>query len=245
MASGWSHPHPLVSTAAKHVARLVQVAPCVCSSALFELNQGDGSFPLSADAYACVDKGVCFLAGPAPPCPNEPDVDFQYDLGWACTGTKQGDTCAKGCEEEEGIAHTAVCADGEWNVTTIFECKTIVRNSQACGDDCASCRMRVLVSSVLMTPRVMRGGWELPNKYLFNPHAFAHAEKSVWQLAGPFFGCFSSKTRVVIQESPVPVAIRDVEVGQHLLCFDGGDDMLAPGAARWCELNSFVSLTHA
>jgi hypothetical protein len=73
----------------------------------------------------------------------------------------------------------------------------------------------------------------------------AYLSPGVCVLVGPAGGCFSANTKVVIQESPVPVPIRDVELGQHLLCFDGGDDMLAPGAARWCELNNFVSLTHA
>jgi hypothetical protein len=46
---------------------------------------------------------------------------------------------------------------------------------------------------------------------------------------------------VVIKESEVPVAMRDLQVGQHMQCVDSGDDLTEPSAVRWCEVINFVS----
>jgi hypothetical protein len=54
-------------------------------------------------------------------------------------------------------------------------------------------------------------------------------------------GCFSGETKVVVQGVKEPVQLQDLRVGQHVVCYDGGVDMLAPGAPRWCEVNNFVS----
>jgi hypothetical protein len=54
--------------------------------------------------------------------------------------------------------------------------------------------------------------------------------------------CFSGASKVVVREAAEPVAIRGVRTGQHVLCFEGGADMTTPGAARWCEVGSWVSV---
>jgi len=35
------------------------------------------------------------------------------------------------------------------------------------------------------------------------------------------------------------VAIRDLRVGDHVLCVDGGDDLMTPGSAHWCPVMNF------
>lgn len=106
-----------------------------------------------------------------------------------------------------------------------------------CGDDCARCVP--VLGSTDKQHHMSESAIGASKRILVVPGV--PQPTGVCCVAGTGNGCFSSNTRVVIQESPVPVAIRDVEVGQHLLCFDGGDDMLAPGVARWCEVKNFVS----
>jgi hypothetical protein len=54
--------------------------------------------------------------------------------------------------------------------------------------------------------------------------------------------CFSGDTRVVVQESATPMAMRDVKTGQHILCVDSGVDMTTPGGLKFCEVMNWVSL---
>lgn len=37
------------------------------------------------------------------------------------------------------------------------------------------------------------------------------------------------------------MAIRDVRVGDSVMCFEGGSDLATPGLPRWCTVRSFVS----
>lgn len=54
--------------------------------------------------------------------------------------------------------------------------------------------------------------------------------------------CFAGNSQVVVQGRPeATVAIRDVRVGDHVMCFEGGSDLLTPGAPRWCQVQGFVS----
>lgn len=41
------------------------------------------------------------------------------------------------------------------------------------------------------------------------------------------------------QELAEPVAVRDLQVGQHVLCYEGGLDMSTPGSSAWCEVKNF------
>lgn len=56
-------------------------------------------------------------------------------------------------------------------------------------------------------------------------------------------GCKAGDTRVRIQESPAPVALRDVKTGQHIQCVDASDDMRVPTKLAWCEVHNWVSAT--
>jgi hypothetical protein len=56
-----------------------------------------------------------------------------------------------------------------------------------------------------------------------------------------FTTCFSGDSKVVVQGRRDPVAIRDVRVGESVMCFEGGADLSTPGAPRWCTVRSFVS----
>lgn len=50
---------------------------------------------------------------------------------------------------------------------------------------------------------------------------------------------------MVIKESDTPVAMRDLQVGQHVQCVDSGDDLTTPATVRWCEVVNFVSTNNA
>jgi hypothetical protein len=57
--------------------------------------------------------------------------------------------------------------------------------------------------------------------------------------------CFSAATKVVVRGKEAPMAMRDLCVGQEVLCFNSGPDMHTPGAPAWCEVKNFVSLRPA
>lgn len=59
----------------------------------------------------------------------------------------------------------------------------------------------------------------------------------------PPISCFSGDSKVVTRESSEPVAMRDLRIGEHVLCYEGGPDLMAPQAERWCEVKNFVSDT--
>jgi len=58
--------------------------------------------------------------------------------------------------------------------------------------------------------------------------------------AGLAPSCFSGNSKVVIKEADEPVAIRDLRIGDHVLCVDGGDDLMTPGSGHWCPVMNFV-----
>jgi hypothetical protein len=76
-------------------------------------------------------------------------------------------------------------------------------------------------------------------------HAIAnhgdHAVLLACMFCSAGISCFSAATRVVVRGAEQPVAMRDLRVGQAVLCFDSGPDMHAPGAPAWCEVKNFVS----
>jgi hypothetical protein len=53
-------------------------------------------------------------------------------------------------------------------------------------------------------------------------------------------GCFTGDTMVVIRESDSPVAIKDMQVGQHVQCMDSGADLTNPTSVQWCEVMNWV-----
>lgn len=57
--------------------------------------------------------------------------------------------------------------------------------------------------------------------------------------------CFSGNSKVVIKEADEPVAIRDLRIGDHVLCVDGGDDLMTPGSGHWCPVMNFARAEEA
>ena len=53
-------------------------------------------------------------------------------------------------------------------------------------------------------------------------------------------GCFSGDSKVIIQEQQEPIAMRDLQTGQHVQCVDH-QDMLLPTTLKWCEVMNWVS----
>jgi hypothetical protein len=53
-------------------------------------------------------------------------------------------------------------------------------------------------------------------------------------------GCFSGDTMVVIRESDSPIAIKDMQIGQHVQCMDSGADLANPTSVKWCEVMNWV-----
>ena len=45
----------------------------------------------------------------------------------------------------------------------------------------------------------------------------------------------------MIIESITPIAIRDLQVGQHVQCVDSGFDLTQPTRVKWCEVMNWVS----
>lgn len=58
--------------------------------------------------------------------------------------------------------------------------------------------------------------------------------------SGPVCGMIA-RTKVVVRGKVDPVNMEHLRVGDHVLCVDGGEDLLTPGSTQWCEVMNFVS----
>jgi hypothetical protein len=86
-----------------------------------------------------------------------------------------------------------------------------------------------------------------PSPWHVAPWCHVKSEQACRQHAGSLSigladtGCFTGDTKVVIRESDTPIAIKDMQIGQHVQCVDSGADLTNPASVKWCEVMNWVS----
>lgn len=71
-------------------------------------------------------------------------------------------------------------------------------------------------------------------------HMPTSSSQSLYVLSFAATACFSGDTKVVVQGSNTPVAMRDLKTGQRVQCLDSGADLTQPSAVKWCDVMAWL-----